>query len=332
MVRRARLDPSLRVAVRSRRPLHYTEGPDAALDRPAHVRAGSSVAWFGARLAVVQDDASFVAIVEPTACRAVTLPAGPAGKRQFDERRGNKKDKLDLEASVVLGGALWAFGSGSAPGRDRIVRMSASGEVRVVPAPRLYAALAARADFAGSELNVEGVVAAGDDVWLLNRGNGAPTPERQPIDATVRVDAAALLAYLDDEPSAPLPEFEDVARYDLGAVGGSRLTFTDATFALGRRVYLAAAEASPDATRDGPVAGVALGFLDEEPRYALIVDERGELLLDKLEGIAPARADGAGSVLYAVVDKDDPDAPSELVELEVDQGNDRARNASTTSP
>jgi hypothetical protein len=319
MVRRARLDPSLHVQVRTRAPLHYAEGPDPSLDRPGHVRAGSSVAWLGARLAVVQDDASFVALVDADGCRAVTLPAGAGGKRQFDERRGNKKDKLDLEASAILGGALWAFGSGSAPGRDRVVRLGEDGRVDLIPAARLYAAFMARTDFRGSELNVEGVLAQGGDVWFFNRGNGAPAPggELAPIDATVRVEAAALLRYLDDPANAPVPSLLEVVRYDLGAVAGCRLTFTDATFALGEQVYLAAAEASPDATRDGPVAGVALGFLADEPRYAMVRDERGALLTDKLEGITPARTDGAGNRLFAVVDKDDPDAPSELVELEV---------------
>ncbi|CAN5143014.1 hypothetical protein BH09MYX1_BH09MYX1_54980 [soil metagenome] len=278
------------------------------------MRAGSSVAWFGKRLAVVQDDANFVALIDGSSCRAITLPSGRGGKRQFDDVRGNKKDKLDLEASVVLGGKLHAFGSGSLVGRDRVLRVDATGVPSVIAAPRLYAALAARTDFSGSELNVEGALAIGDDLWFFNRGNGAPRGELRPVDATVRTTVNEILRYLHDEARAPVPVLEDVTIYDLGSVGGCRLTFTDATFAFGRSVYLAAAEDSPDVTRDGPVTGVAIGFLDDEPRYALVLAEDGAPLCDKLEGIAPGED---GRTLLAVVDKDDPGAPSEVIELEV---------------
>lgn len=270
------------------------------------------MAWIGGRLAVVQDDASFVAIVGDGTCRAIALPAGKGGKRQFDERRGNKKDKLDLEASVVLGGVLYAFGSGSAARRDRVVRLTEHGELRVIPAPRLYSALRERTEFSGSELNVEGALAVDGDLLFFNRGNGAVVNGVDPVDATVRVSIAELVRYLDDEASSPLPALGEVTAYDLGSAFGCRLTFTDATRAFGRNLYLAAAEDSPDATRDGPVAGVAIGVLDDpEPRYALVVDEAGAPLRDKLEGLTVA----SETTLLAVVDKDDPDVPSELVEI-----------------
>lgn len=85
-------------------PLRYAEGADPALDRPAHVRAASAVARVGGRLAIVQDDANFVALVDPATglAEAVTLPAGEGGLRQFDDLRGNKRFKLDLESCVLL--------------------------------------------------------------------------------------------------------------------------------------------------------------------------------------------------------------------------------------
>ena len=50
-------------------PLHYGEGPNQQLDRPGHVRAGSGVVVVdtkhGKKLVVVQDDASFLAVVDP---------------------------------------------------------------------------------------------------------------------------------------------------------------------------------------------------------------------------------------------------------------------------
>src|SRR5690349_10209421 len=62
--RRAVRDEQMAAVMTARAPLTYAAGADAALDRPAHVRAASGIAWLGGRLAVVQDDASFVALVD----------------------------------------------------------------------------------------------------------------------------------------------------------------------------------------------------------------------------------------------------------------------------
>ena len=114
MTIRAHHDPSLSATVVSRRELHYTDGPDASLDRPAHVRAGSGIVRLGARLLVVQDDTSFLAVVDGDRVHGVPLPAGPGGRRQFSEALGNKKDKLDLEACLLHLETLVA--SATAPG------------------------------------------------------------------------------------------------------------------------------------------------------------------------------------------------------------------------
>jgi len=127
-------DPALRARVVRSIPLLYADGAYAALDRPAHVRAGSGIAWIGGLLAVVQDDANFIALVDPASydVRALTLPAGEGGVRLFGSDRGNKQLKLDLEACVALpdgpgGEMLVAFGSGSTPQRERIVLVDTPG-------------------------------------------------------------------------------------------------------------------------------------------------------------------------------------------------------------
>jgi hypothetical protein len=313
---RARAVPSLVARVATRTPLLYSAGPDASLDRPAHVRAGSALARLaGGRLAVVQDDASFVAILGAGRVDAVVLPSAD-GVRQFDDRRGNKKQKLDLEASLVLGDALVAFGSGSSAARERVVMVRGEGAERVdiVEAPELYAAMRSLTAFSGSELNVEGAAQSGEDVVFFQRGNGAGAA----VDATARVSAAELLCYLRRE--GPCPLLREVVQWDLGAAGGTRLTFTDGAAGPGGLAFLACAEASPDATRDGPVSGVALGRLDDrarEAQLAAIEDEAGAPLLDKCEGLAFSEAAGRA---WVVVDKDDPDAPSELLELRLGPG------------
>jgi uncharacterized protein DUF6910 len=107
-----------------------------------------------------------------------------------------------------------------------------------------------------------------------------------------------------------------VRAYDLGAHGALPLSFTDAAELGGRPVYVAVAEASPDATRDGPVSAVAFGLLEgDEPRYTWLLDGAGRMLTNQVEGLA---ADPEHERrLYAVVDRDEPGSPAELLHLEV---------------
>jgi hypothetical protein len=332
----ARRDPAFSARVLASRPLHYAAGADPALDRPAHVRAGSGLAVIstaaGPRLAVVQDDAHFVALVDPATglADAVTLPAGVGGRRQFDTGRGNKHHKLDLEACLTVpdpdGGApvLLAFGSGSTDARERVAVVrgldagaAEAADVALADASALYAALRARPDFAGTELNVEGAALVpapgGDVVRLFARGNGAGGTGS----ATCDLALAPLLAYLLGTAPAPAPVPAAVVRYDLGALGGERLGFTDAmpygAPGAGGVLYLAAAESSADVVEDGPVAGSAVGLIagDGSARWAPIEGADGAPFALKAEGVASA---GPGR-LWVVLDVDDPDAPSLLCEV-----------------
>lgn len=341
----ARHDPMLAARVVARWPLRYAGGADAAIDRPAHVRAGSSLAWVGDRLVIVQDDANFIALVDPrdASVLVTALPAGAGGVRQFDDERGNKRFKMDLEAvaSVPAGlgaAVVVAFGSGSSSRRERVVvargltpEAIGRGDVEIAlrDASPFYARLRGLKTFAGSELNVEAALFVHDDagerLLLFNRGNGAPKRGVRPVDATCEVDWAALLAHLEDGAPAPAPR--RVVQYRLGDVDGCRLSFTDAALvhATGDRprhmLYTAAAEASPDATRDGPVAGCAIGAIVGEgdalaARWTALVDADGARVTDKVEGIAIDPADASRA--FVVVDRDDPDEASELCEVALD--------------
>lgn len=325
-LRLAREHPAIGAAVIARRELRYQAGADPAIDRPAHVRAGSGLAWIegsaraaGPRLVIAQDDASFLAVLDPRsgAVEPIALEHVIAGARQFDSERGNKKHKLDLEACCTVRRhgreIVLAIGSGSLPVRERIVVFE-DRSARIVEATALYARLRAEPDFAGSELNLEGAALAGDRLVLFQRGNGAPREGIAPIDATCELPIDSLLAWLDDPRASAPPRPERITRWDLGAIDGVRLTFTDACAGRGGIAFLAAAEASPNAIDDGEVRGVAIGWIPEEAgaeaRWGL-VREHGTPFLGKCEGLALA---GAGRAL-AVVDRDDPRAPTELLEL-----------------
>ena len=324
----ARRDDGLGAGVVRSMPLVYAAGADAALDRPGHVRAGSGLAWVGGTLVAIQDDANFVARIDPGTARVhpVPLPAGEGGLRQFDDGRGNKRFKLDLEACTVVpdgrgGEMLLALGSGSSARRERILRMADAHAphpyVELREAITFYARLRDAADFSGSELNVEGAVWRGGHVLLLNRGNGAAVDGRQPVDATCEVDWVALLTCQDGPGGHPAPAPESIIQYDLGEIGGCRLSFTDATVAGDALVYTATAEASPNAVDDGPVAGSALGVIgaEGEARWTELRFVDGARFDGKVEGVA--RGSRPGTV-YVIVDRDDPHRPSELCEVELD--------------
>lgn len=328
---RAALDPRLHAVVVARRPLLYTTGAEVKTDRPAHVRAGSGLTRVGARFVVVQDDASFFAVLAPDGTvSALPLTYAPGGARQFDEGRKNKSLKLDLEACATLpDGRVLAFGSGSTQVREHVVLVSLGddgaqeGEVTVLHVPELYDALRAEARFSGSELNLEGaaVLAALGTLRLFQRGNGAPIGARAPVDATCELPLDALLRYLEAPTSVAPPPLREIVQWELGAIDATRLTFTDACAESGRLFFLAAAEASPNAYDDGPVAGVVLGVTANElphtsARWARIVDEHGAPLRAKGEGLAfdPEAPDRA----LVVLDRDDPERPTELCTLRLD--------------
>ncbi len=312
----------LEAIVESCTPLRYAAGADAALDRPAFVRSASSLAWVPGGIALIQDDANFIGVFDPDGARtrAITLPPGHEGLRLFDDGRGNKAYKLDLEAcvSTTLRGkpALIAFGSGSTAARERIVVTSQQASAlttRVLPLPGLYAALRRHPAFAGTELNLEGAVSSGERLLLVQRGNAALS-YGEPCDAIAELSWDDVLACITEDPTI-LPRVQRVTAYDLGERSGVRLTFTDA-YGLdsGAVLYLAAAEASPDAVRDGPVAGCAVGILHEDSaRYAPLQDAHGADVTDKAEGIVLDRRRAMHALV--VLDPDDPTRPSELCEV-----------------
>jgi hypothetical protein len=326
-MRRATHDSTLAAIVTSSVPLRYDEGADATIDRPAHVRAGSGLARVGGALALIQDDANFVALVEkdPWRVRAMSLDAGHEGKRQFDKSRGNKKHKLDLEACFTVeepvGTLLVAMGSGSKghQARETIVFVrdcdSEKPELLQVRVPRLYERLRRETEFAGSQMNIEGAVHLGDRVRLFGRGNGTPRDGLRPVNATCDLDWERLRAHVHDPEGAPPPEPTNVVRYELGSLGDIPLGFTDAASWRGAILYSAAAEDSPDVIEDGPVHGSAIGMILEggETRYAVLVDTSGARYDGKVEGIVPVES---GNGLLAVVDADDPGVPSHLCTIE----------------
>ncbi len=320
---RALPDARLHATLLDVQPLYYAEGANLELDRPAHVRSGSSLHRHRDGLVLVQDDANFIALLQPATGRITTwtLPHGPQARRQFDDTLGNKEHKLDLEAAVILpDDRLLAMGSGSSAQRETMVLLelnAADAQPRLVHAHRFYAALRTRPVFAGSELNVEGAALLGQVIRLFNRGNGAPKIGQVAVNASIDFDVQQFMRYLEDPARAPVPDPLDLRQYELGSLAGLALTFTDASAHGSMVLFTAAAELSPDATRDGPVSGSIIGvLLDDSGCWAPICDGTGAVLPIKVEGIAldPSQPDRA----FVIVDPDDPGRPSDFCTVQLD--------------
>jgi hypothetical protein len=197
-------------------------------------------------------------------------------------------------------------GSTAARQRGAVFPLAADGsledEARVVDFTALYAQLAREL----GPLNVEGAALTGGRLRLLQRGNGD-----QGTDALVDLDHERIVRALEAGQGMGPETVRTVRRWELGRVGGVRLSFTDASpLADGRVVFTAAAEDTRDSYADGPVTGSAVGVLapDGSPLFLDAVDAKV-----KLEGVS-ARMEGGRVHLLLVADADDPAVPAPLLE------------------
>ena len=280
-------------------PLELRRLRDLTLDgEPGHLSAASGVARRGDFVYVIGDDQLALGVFGLAAGRAGTL-------RPALERRG--EGKPDLEALTVLPpfpgsphGALLGLGSGSGPGRDGgfAWALAPDGSLRGEPTQLDLAPVHALLRTQVAELNVEGSCVMGDRLWLLQRGD----PDTPNVVAELSVDA--VLASVRGDGRIDPDELLDVRAYDLGALDGVALTFSDATPLGGELlVFTASAEASEG------IRGSVVGTLDRrgEVRRLRTIDRRF-----KVEGVHATIDTGVVDLLM-VCDQDDPGAPSPLL-------------------
>jgi hypothetical protein len=190
----------------------------------------------------------------------------------------------------------------------------------VTALPELYATLRAETAFSGSDMNIEGALYLGGVIRLFGRSNGEAKDGLLPIDATCDLSWSALRGHIAKPDGDTVPYISRITQYDLGALDNIKLGFTDA-IPVGRTtvLYSAAAEASPDAARDGEVVGSALGVLPNDrrapARWTTITDARGKRFVGKVEGVVLDPRDPMRAL--AVIDVDDFTRPSELCEIEL---------------
>jgi hypothetical protein len=320
----------------------YDEGPSDADDRPPHVRAASGLSAFREYLAVIQDDANWLALIDADErIYALPLPPSPSGARVFSSARGNKHEKFDLEACITVPGSkgqeLIGFASGSHLGREWILRVHESASFRAaltetalhaqagteltaefIDATRFYEALRANTEFSGAGLNIEGAVVIDEDtIVLFQRGNAPARDNLRAVDATAEISWRALSAHLADPENVPPPMLKSVTSFDLGTLDGVRLTFSDAEWlGEGGILYSASAE-DPGTSR---IAGSVLGVIDlKGPVYwTELTNENGGLFGGKIEGLSWDIRD-TRKVRF-VIDDDDETVPSEIFEAALSEG------------
>ncbi len=160
---------------------------------------------------------------------------------------------------------------------------------------------------ARSDLNLEGACPVGTRLRWFQRGNSAAAVPSAAVD----VDLSALLDVLTGAGRAESVEVRPGPAYDLGSAGGVALAVTDAVALPGGRVLVsAAAERTANAVDDGPVVGSALAVLDGDRVAAVAALPPVGGSPPKVEGLAVQDATESGARVVAVVDADDPDAPS----------------------
>ncbi|MGW6131693.1 DUF6910 family protein [Cellulomonas sp. NPDC055163] len=290
------------------------------------VRAASAVVAFAGGWLVAQDDATHAAWVRPGGVTPVRALPPVRGLETFEEARGTKALKPDLEAAFVVpdgrrggAGAVVLLGSGSSPARVRGCLLRPPGptggpEPVVADLAPLYAAVTRRLEIEADLLNLEGACVVGDALRWFQRGlphAGVPT-------ASVDVDLDGLLRALDGGVRPDDVPVRGLRRYALGDVGGVGLAVTDAAALRDGTVLVsAAAEDTPDPRDDGPVVGSALAVLDGSRVRDGVALPRLDGAVVKVEGLAVVEHAGDDLRLLATVDADDPDAPSLAVRLRV---------------
>ncbi|HEY6512057.1 MAG TPA: hypothetical protein VI032_08775 [Burkholderiaceae bacterium] len=272
----------------------------------AHLSAASGLVCAHGCAYVIADDEHHLAVFADLRSPG-TLHRIRAGDLP-DKAKARKRHKPDLETLLWLpdvgkAGTLVALGSGSRENRCSGVAIPLDGrgqphaQVQAFDLAPLYGPLAVQL----GGLNVEGAMAIGQDVVLLNRGGRDGL-----VNAAVRFPLATLQALM--RGARQIDAFCTIQRFDLGHLDGVALGFTDgAARADGSWLFSAAAERSADSVVDGPCAGSVIGQVSARGTLVTMrcLDSR-----DKVEGLA-VQPDGPS--LCMVTDADDPQRSARLL-------------------
>jgi hypothetical protein len=277
----------------------------------AHLSAASGLVRIGNCLYVVADDENSLGVFDLSNDKPGKLFRIFGGDLPTSHQ-ARKAAKPDLEALTALRafpgypfGALLAVGSGSRSTRQRAALMTLDAQGEIVGAAHEVdlAPLSEPLRELFPELNIEGTFVTGDRLCLLQRGNKAT-----PINACVAYHWDDFERWLTAK--GPVPAISSITRFDLGAIDGVPLCFTDGCAAPdGAWVFCAAAEDTSDSYADGQCMGSAVGVVNAA---GTILALEPLALACKVEGI-DASVNGDRLDVLMVTDADDRQTPALLL-------------------
>lgn len=159
-----------------------------------------------------------------------------------------KKDKADFESMLEGSDAVYVFGSGSEPNREKGYHFNKiDKKVMVLDLGTLYMSMRDFAEIKPQDFNIEGVAYNGTDWFFLNRGNG---PNNKNVVITVQG------ANLTDDFNLFYNDFE------LPKINGIQTGFSDAVLIKNKLFFIATAENNKSTYHDGAIGGSLFGCID----------------------------------------------------------------------
>lgn len=249
---------------------------------------------------ITTDDGAYIYRYTARDGRLDSIPVSgmPAGAHRIP-----KPQKTDYEASLITSFRgrpyLISFGSGSrSPTRDSVLILSIAGPPlqQTVHVRALYDRILSAGKMDKAALNIEAATVLGTEAILFNRGTNTG----------IRIDAAALAAYLLDAAAVPRVR---LFRVGLPHIAGRYQPGISGACSSGAGIiFCASVEATTDWTKDGTVLGSYIGALARVgdsfmvSGFAPVRDHSGKPIADKLEGV---ELTGNRTEVLCVADNDD---------------------------
>ena len=278
------------------------------------VSSGSGIAVQKDSVIIVGDDVNYLT--------AISIKNREARNILFDTNatyeRIPKSIKHDLESCTLAEmnnqTYLLAFGSGGlSPQRDSLFGFNRTNEGQhfKISLIRLYDSISHQAGLKKAELNIEGAAIAGKNLLLFNRGKNfiAVIPWHEMEDYISRPESAAI-------PSCKiLPvQLPVINNFPVGFSGACTI---DDNYIL----FTASLEETTDYIQDGAVKGSYIGTIELNDHAVIknlvqLRDDKGNIVLDKLESIDVYEK--SASMLKAIAVADNDDGSSKIFKIEID--------------
>jgi hypothetical protein len=278
-----------------------------------HISSASGLVRVGRWLYIVADDEHHLGQLDARdilASRVLMVRFArtdlPADAAQRKRTKPDLETLIHIPATAPAGNSLLvALGSASHPRRERafVFTLDSHGERADGPRELSLGELIRPLREQFGELNLEAGFVQGERMHLFQRANAG-----QPLNGHITYETTAIRAWLAGSATDPPPPLT-LETLDLGSIDGVPLGITDAAaWPDGGWIFCAVAEDTSDAYSDGACVGSVIGWVDDQNRVRRIERLQGP---PKVEGLALA---GDGRI-WLVTDADDPQRPSELLEV-----------------